>query len=270
MPTCFVCGKKFDRLHPSGMCFDCAGSSNRPDPSNDPTLDGLSSTERAYVLERRAELKAKSPRERMLSSQGRICFKCGNSYEHLTPTGLCEHCARGSVPPPSRKAPPSSEDIQNALLCSLHGYNGQIDVYADRIVINRKGFLGFVSQGFAGEKTIPMSSIQSVQFKDATIAINGYIQFTVLGGIERRGGVTNAVNDENAVIFTYNHRTSAAKVRSIVESAILSRSSSPAQPAPASSAPISVADELLKFKQLLDMGVLSQSEFDEQKRKLLG
>ena len=31
----------------------------------------------------------------------------------------------------------------------------------------------------------------------------------------------------------------------------------------------SVADELLKFKQLLDMGVLTQEEFDKQKKKLL-
>ena len=30
-----------------------------------------------------------------------------------------------------------------------------------------------------------------------------------------------------------------------------------------------VADELLKLKQLLDMGVLSQEEFDAQKNKLL-
>ena len=32
---------------------------------------------------------------------------------------------------------------------------------------------------------------------------------------------------------------------------------------------ISVADELLKLKQLLDMGVLTQEEFDGQKIKLL-
>ena len=32
---------------------------------------------------------------------------------------------------------------------------------------------------------------------------------------------------------------------------------------------VSIADELLKLKQLLDMGVLSQEEFDEQKNKLL-
>ena len=32
---------------------------------------------------------------------------------------------------------------------------------------------------------------------------------------------------------------------------------------------ISVADELFKLKQLLDMGVLTQDEFDAQKKKLL-
>jgi hypothetical protein len=32
----------------------------------------------------------------------------------------------------------------------------------------------------------------------------------------------------------------------------------------------SVADELLKLKQLLDTGLLTQSEFDAQKTKLLG
>lgn len=36
-------------------------------------------------------------------------------------------------------------------------------------------------------------------------------------------------------------------------------------PAPA----VSVADELLKFKKLLDSGVITQTEFDNQKKKLL-
>ena len=38
-----------------------------------------------------------------------------------------------------------------------------------------------------------------------------------------------------------------------------------AQERPASS----VADELLKFKNLLDMGVITQEEFDKKKRELL-
>lgn len=36
------------------------------------------------------------------------------------------------------------------------------------------------------------------------------------------------------------------------------------------SATVSVADEILKFKQLLDMGVITQEEFDAKKKQLLG
>ncbi|MBR6458968.1 MAG: SHOCT domain-containing protein [Actinomycetaceae bacterium] len=50
-----------------------------------------------------------------------------------------------------------------------------------------------------------------------------------------------------------------------------------AQPQPQAQIPqrspqpkISVADELLKLKQLLDAGALTQQEFDQQKAKLLG
>lgn len=41
------------------------------------------------------------------------------------------------------------------------------------------------------------------------------------------------------------------------------------EPAAADSQPQSVADELLKFKQLLDMGAITQEEFEDQKKKLL-
>ena len=41
------------------------------------------------------------------------------------------------------------------------------------------------------------------------------------------------------------------------------------QPAAAPST-ASAADEILKFKELLDMGVLTQEEFDAKKKQLLG
>ena len=33
---------------------------------------------------------------------------------------------------------------------------------------------------------------------------------------------------------------------------------------------ISVADEIKKFKELLDLGIINQAEFDEKKKQLLG
>ena len=48
----------------------------------------------------------------------------------------------------------------------------------------------------------------------------------------------------------------------------------PAAAAPAADAPaqqaVSAADEILKFKQLLDAGVITQEEFNAKKAQLLG
>lgn len=83
----------------------------------------------------------------------------------------------------------------------LKGVNGQIAVYEDRIIIERRGVLGFMTQGLAGTKTIPMDSIMSVQFKKGNMLTNGFIQFGILGGREGRGGVFNATQDENTVMI---------------------------------------------------------------------
>ena len=40
-------------------------------------------------------------------------------------------------------------------------------------------------------------------------------------------------------------------------------------PAPAQS-PLSGADEILKYKQLLDMGAITQEEFNAKKKQILG
>ena len=40
--------------------------------------------------------------------------------------------------------------------------------------------------------------------------------------------------------------------------------------APSVVAPVSNAEELKKFKELLDLGVISQEEFDAKKKQLLG
>ena len=65
-----------------------------------------------------------------------------------------------------------------------------------------------------------------------------------------------------------------AAVRNAIEAAISDRESSPAPaPAPAAAAAAaassSLADELKKFAELRDSGVLSEAEFEEQKAKLL-
>ena len=152
-------------------------------------------------------------------------------------------------------------------LFQVKGVNGQVYVYEDRIVIARKGALGFMSQGLAGEKTIPMASIQSVQFRRGGAMLNGFIQFGILGGREGRGGVMGATQDENTVMLRMGEQSDIGeKIKQYVEGRILERSN-PQQPAVQA---VSAADEILKLKQLLDAGILTQDEFDAKKKQLLG
>ena len=148
----------------------------------------------------------------------------------------------------------------------LKGVNGQITVYEDRVVIERGGVLGFMTQGLAGAKTIPMDSIMSVQFKEGGAFVNGFIQFGILGGKESRGGALNATQDENTVMIKQATNAEAREIKDYIENIILNRSKN--QGTVVQQAP--PAEELKKFKELLDMGVISQEEFDAKKKQILG
>lgn len=147
----------------------------------------------------------------------------------------------------------------------LDGLNGQLTVYEDKVVIERKGFWGFATQGLAGSKTIPMTAIQSIQFKSSGF-LSGYIQFSVLGGKEAQGGVWNATDDENTIMFKGDEENKVGeKIKEYIEKQIIERSK------PQSVVQqVSAADEIIKLKQLLDMGVITSEEFNAKKKQLLG
>jgi uncharacterized membrane protein len=119
------------------------------------------------------------------------------------------------------------------------------------------------------EKTIPIRHISSVEIKKPGMAV-GFIQFSLAGGRARdssftlTGGAYGAVQDENSVVFQgqEQYRT-ALKIKEYVETF--------EEPQTARSAePVSTADEIRKLKTLLDEGILTDEEFEAQKRKLLG
>ena len=63
----------------------------------------------------------------------------------------------------------------------LTGTSSRVIVYEDKVDIERNGFLNKLSYGFSGTKSIPMSSITSIQYKAAGSLFNGFLQFGVLG-----------------------------------------------------------------------------------------
>jgi hypothetical protein len=151
------------------------------------------------------------------------------------------------------------------MIKEISGRQGKSVILEDKTVrIVKKGKLFSAKR----EKTLPIRNISSVEVKKPGMAA-GYIQFSIAGGqalnssYKMTGGAFDAVNDENSVVFADKKSYEIAlEIKSYIESfsevssTVVNQSSG--------------ADELIKFKKLLDDGVISQEEFASKKKQLLG
>ena len=149
-------------------------------------------------------------------------------------------------------------------LFHIKGVNGQITVYEDRVVIDRRGVMGFLTHGLAGTKSIPIDSIGSIQLKKGGILTNGYIQFGIVGGREALGGIFKATEDENTVMFGASENNEAVQIKEFIEEVKRNHNTG------STSKQFSPADELKKYKELLDMGAITQEEYEMKKKQILG
>lgn len=145
---------------------------------------------------------------------------------------------------------------------NIKGVNGQIELYGNKICIRRKGMLSFLTQGLKGDKNIMISTISSIQFKNAGMMTNGYIQFAFMGGKEAKGGLFQGSQDENTVMFNKKQQPGFEQIRDKVEKMI--------QTGNTTTSSISDADELIKFADLRDKGILTEDEFQQKKKQILG
>ena len=178
-----------------------------------------------------------------------------------------------------------ASSVPDLIYLFVNSLGHYLKVYENHIVISKRpksslgkvsavlGMPGGLSSFSAGEKMIPISSITSVQMKVGG-RIVGYLQFSILGGNEQNsrsgllGNLAGATADENSMrIDEVEQNVIAKKIKSYIEEKLLERSMPQAA---AVVQQVSVADELLKFKQLFDAGVLTREEFDAKKKQLLG
>lgn len=142
------------------------------------------------------------------------------------------------------------------------GHNGQMSFDGQNVTISRKGVLGFLTQGLKGDKIIKLSSITAVQFKKVGMITSGYLQLSLTGGNESRGGVFDATQDENTVMFVKKQEKDFEGLRDAIQAAL----NAPRNDVLGSSSSI---DQLEKLANLLDRGVITDAEFQAQKTKLL-
>ncbi|MEY8538381.1 SHOCT domain-containing protein [Lactococcus muris] len=131
------------------------------------------------------------------------------------------------------------------------------------IIISRKGIINAINVGLTGDKTIPFSSIKAVQLKKAGLT-NGYIQFSILGGNEQKGGVIAATKDENTIMFSKKYESVAMELKSIVESNINSN-----LVAPKNKNQKEQLEQIQTLKTLLDSDIITKEEFEQKKKQLL-
>ena len=154
----------------------------------------------------------------------------------------------------------------------IKGSNGILKVFDDRIVISRASVMGFIAQGFAGEKTIFYPDISSIDYRRPTALANGYIRFIIAGNIERRKA---AIKDENVITLRAFSRDKVEEYQRAYDVIMKNISSDRNRGYASGSETIrmptpSAADEIKKLKELLDIGAISQQEFDAKKKQLLG
>lgn len=155
--------------------------------------------------------------------------------------------------------------LEGALIA--RGAGGTIEFDGREVKINRQGVSSFLIHGLAGEKSIMLPAIQAVQFRPAKGLVRGYLQMTVLGGIEARGGAFNAAGDENSVLFDESDQPAFERISKAIKDAIHARSSS--QQTTSIAMPVSAADELAKFANLKEKGIIDEAEFAAKKAELL-
>ncbi len=121
------------------------------------------------------------------------------------------------------------------------------------------------------QKTIPVSSVISVQIKKPGL-LGGYLYFQTIGGLDNSSmkSVTDYIKDENAIVLpTKKSYQLALEIKEYVER-MQSSANGINQSSTNGANQSSSADELIKYKQLLDGGVITQQEFELKKKELLG
>ena len=156
--------------------------------------------------------------------------------------------------------------------CMINNSGKILDVYDNRVVFTSTHSTSTLVTGALfgtsvtqGEKTIYYKDAVGVQYKPSSV-LDGYIQVeTAAGGVSSS---SSQYGGENAIQFSGKERN--AEAETIV--AFIKKKIDELKNMPVGGVvqQISPAEELKKCKELLDLGIISQEEFDAKKKELLG
>lgn len=157
------------------------------------------------------------------------------------------------------------------VIYDLVGADGKyMKVYEDKCIIGISGFWS-MSYGNPGEKTIYYKDCIGVKFRESGFFVAGGIQFdtasSTFEGIDIRSDTLFNFSGKVELNGSKVSSDVMIEVRDYIEKKIaeIKELKNNNRNENASS-----ADEILKYKNLLDSGIITQEEFDAKKKQLLG
>ena len=154
--------------------------------------------------------------------------------------------------------------FEKGLLLEIVGAQRILRIFDDRVELEQmKNVRAILSQNyFNGKKEIYYYDMIGIQTKDESKLVLGYIQFET-ASINSR----NNFNSENS--WTYDQRINITNETANCITAFIRSKIRQSKTGQTTAINQSSADELLKWKQLYDSGVISEAEFNEKKQQLL-
>ena len=143
------------------------------------------------------------------------------------------------------------------------GSNGLITIDGDWLTIDRKGF-GRAGHS-EGDRRIPLASITAVQLRHARVFTDGFIRFAFAGSPEFRGGLQNAMRDENAVTFRRGQARGFNMIRAAVEQYITAHHAG----ARSGAGEPDIPEQIKELGELRDQKLITDEEFEAKKAQLL-
>lgn len=154
------------------------------------------------------------------------------------------------------------------LLMQLKGNNGWLLVYETYIYFERKSILGNIEAsmgrtptGSGNEKTIEYSEIEGIKWNTANLFKNGYLSVAVKNDSKNEGGVIGATKDDTSIVFYPKSNNDALKCYNFIynkirENGVKNVFEKEKEPSVVVNQ-ISPADEIRKYKALLDDGIIT-------------
>lgn len=155
--------------------------------------------------------------------------------------------------------------------CIVNTTGKILDVYENKVVFTSTKSTSTIVTGLLlgssmtqGEKTIYFRDAIGVQYRPSSIA-DGYIQVETAAGGQ---SANSAYGGENSIQFSGKKTNEEAEI--VVD--YIRKQIETVKNAPASGGgqQVSPMEEIKKLKELLDLSIVTQEEFDEKKKQLLG